>query len=125
MQLTQKHPLNILLGIFNKMTMFLCLFVFFVSFSAWSKPKTQVFYNYTIEGFAQVQIQNKSGKELACWIAIDGFKKKFRLPPATTSQWLTASDKRYDYTSFSTWCDYIELYPQYRKYPTGGDVLGK
>ncbi len=113
-----------LLEFFFKKTRLLFLLLFIcVSFSAFSKPKTEVFYRYTPEGYAQIQVQNKTTAELACWIAIDGYKKKFRLPPLSVTRWFTASDKRYDYTSFSSWCDYIELYPQYKKYPVGGSVI--
>ncbi|GLX78463.1 hypothetical protein tinsulaeT_18030 [Thalassotalea insulae] len=107
----------------QKASLFMLAILFSFPFSATSKPKTEVLYRYTPEGYAQIQVQNKTTKELACWIAIDGFKKKFRLPPLTTSQWFTASDKRYDYTSFSSWCDYIELYPQYKNYSVGGSVI--
>ncbi|WP_286234141.1 hypothetical protein [Thalassotalea sediminis] len=66
-----------------------------------------------------MQVKNESNRELACWVAIDGFKKKFRLPQFTTSQWITVYDKRYNYQNFSTWCDYIERYPEYRQYNRG------
>ncbi|MEW6989656.1 hypothetical protein AADZ91_03110 [Colwelliaceae bacterium 6441] len=90
-----------------------------VSFSAMSKPKIKVIHGYTVDGFARVQIKNETSKQLACWVAIDGFKQKFRLPALSTSRWFTANDKRYNYTNFSTWCDNIDFYPQYLEYPRG------
>ncbi len=104
---------------FKSLRIIFTLSLVIASFSAVSKPKTKVTYGYSPEGYAQVQIQNESAKQLACWVAINGFKKKFRLSPATTSQWIKASDKSFDYTSFSTWCDDIEFYPRYKNYAHG------
>ncbi|XQW85091.1 hypothetical protein ACOYR1_18505 [Thalassotalea piscium] len=89
------------------------------TFSVESKPKTTTLFNKTSEGFIQAKIKNETIKELACYIAIDGFKKKFRLAGQMESQWVTATDKRFSYTNFSTWCDAVEFYPQYKKYKLG------
>mgnify|MGYP000160590106 CR=1 FL=1 len=103
-------------------TFFTILFVIIMvtlTFSADAKPKIKIKYGYSLDGFVRVQVKNETNKDLACWVAIDGFKKKFRLPPKMTSQWVTANDKRYTYTNFSTWCDYIDLHPEYQKYNRG------
>jgi hypothetical protein len=94
------------------------------SFSALSKARIEVINGHNVDGFAQTQIKNETTKELACWVAIDGFKQKFRLPPASTSRWFTANDKRYSYANFSTWCDNIEFYPEYKNYRNGGRAFG-
>lgn len=114
----------------NKLKL-LSLFIFLlsfslllVSFSSFSKPKITILHGNNLEGFARTQVKNETSKELACWVAIDGFKQKFRLPPATTSQWFTANDKRFTYSNFSTWCDFIEFYPKYKNYRVGGKEFG-
>ena len=84
-----------------------------------SKPKTTTLFDKTPNGFVKAKIKNETFEELACYIAIDGYKKKFRLSGQMESQWVTATDKRFSYTSFSTWCDNIEFYPQYKKYKLG------
>ncbi|MDG1751177.1 MAG: hypothetical protein P8I03_05885 [Thalassotalea sp.] len=111
----------------NLSTTFLILFIallVFSSFTALSKAKIEVINGHNAEGFARTQIKNETTKELACWVAIDGFKQKFRLPPASTSRWFTANDKRYSYANFSTWCDNIEFYPEYKNYRNGGKAFG-
>ncbi|MDT0604386.1 hypothetical protein [Thalassotalea castellviae] len=100
---------------------FLC---FFYAISAFSQARIKVINGHNAEGFARTQIKNETTKELACWVAIDGFKAKFRLPPAATSRWFTANDTRYSYANFSSWCDNIEFHPQYKNYPNGGQVFG-
>ena len=84
-----------------------------------AKPKFKTTFGYSLEGYARVQVKNETTKDLACWVAIDGHKKKFRLPPLTTSQWITVRDKRYTYKHFSTWCDFIDYHPEYRNYKNG------
>lgn len=98
--------------------------LFFISFPALSKANIKITNKHNADGFAQVQIKNETAKELACWVAIDGFKQKFRLLPTGSSQWFTANDKRYSYANFSTWCDNIEFYPQYKNYRNGGTAFG-
>jgi hypothetical protein len=68
------------------------------------------------DGFTRAQIINKSGRGLACYISIDGYKIKFHLPPAVTSKWYKATDLRFQHTDFSSWCGYIENHPEYKKY---------
>lgn len=115
--LTNKHSIS------HTMVMIFCLLLIFFSFYAFSKPKTKVYYGYSLEGFARLQVKNETNKELACWVAIDGFKKKFRLPPFAMSRWFTVYDKSYTYENFSVWCDYIELHPEYKNYGVGGEAL--
>ena len=89
------------------------------SVESFAKPKFKSHFGFNIHGFARIQVKNETTKDLACWVAIDGHKKKFRLPALTMSQWYTATDKRYNYQNFSTWCDYIDLHPEYQKYNRG------
>jgi len=76
----------------------------------------EIKHSYTVDGYAQVKVLNNIRKELACYVAIDGHKSKFRLPPLKASRWHIANSKRYNHTNFSTWCDLLEFYPQYKKY---------
>lgn len=84
-----------------------------------AKPKIKIKYGYTLDGFARIQVKNETTTELACWVAIDGFKRKFRLPALTNSLWIETNDKRYTYADLKTWCDYIEFHPSYKKYDRG------
>lgn len=81
-----------------------------------AKPKIKPVFGHNLQGFARVKVINESTADLACYVAINGFKKKFRLPPLKESKWYAATDKRFNYKHFSTWCDYIDLHPEYRKY---------
>ena len=104
----------------KKFLLLICISV--LTFSAWyveSKPRITNTFGYSLTGFARIKIKNETPKNLACWVAIDGFKKKFRLPANTTSQWITTNDKRFNYANFRTWCDYIELHPEYLAYNRG------
>lgn len=91
----------------------------FISSPANSQANTTTLFAKTPEGFIKAKIKNETFAELACYIAIDGYKKKFRLMGNMESKWVTATDKRFAYTSFRTWCDHIEFYPQYKKYNVG------
>jgi len=90
-----------------------------ISFYAHARPKTKTIHGHDLEGFARTKIKNETIKDLACWIALDGHKYKFRLPALAESQWYTANDKGYTYINFKTWCDYIEFHPEYQKYNRG------
>ncbi len=94
----------------------LCLILLITSPISWGKPKTTITFNTTITGFTQVKIKNETFESLACYVAIDGFKEKFQLRPRSASRWITATDKRYNYKNFSTWCDYLVVHPQFNKY---------
>lgn len=104
----------------GKITLLLLLILTFYlpSFSANSKPKVDVEHGHSLGGFARVRILNKITKDLACYIAIDGHKIKIVLPALNTSRWITATDKRFNHTHFSTWCSYLTLHPEYEKYRT-------
>jgi len=91
----------------------------FTSFPVLSKPKFLINYGYSLDGFVRIQVKNETIVDLACWVAIDGFKKKFRLPPYALSQWISANDKRFTYTNFSTWCGYLDSHPEYNDYNRG------
>jgi len=96
---------------------FFAVFVLFVTNMVQAKPKTKTIYGRNLDGFPQVKVKNNTTESLACFVAIDGYKVKFRLPASGQSKWYTASDKRFSYKSFSTWCDFLTLYPEYSKYP--------
>jgi hypothetical protein len=81
-----------------------------------AKPKTKTIYGRSLDGFARVKIKNNTTESLACYVAIDGYKIKFRLMALRESKWYTATDKGYNYRNFSTWCDFLALHPEYLKY---------
>jgi len=91
-------------------------FTFLITDAAQAKPKTKTTYGKSLDGFARVKIKNNTTQNLACYIAINGYKVKFRLPSLRESKWYTATDKRFSYRNFSTWCDYLALHPEYLKY---------
>ena len=82
----------------------------------YAKPKTKTIHGRNADGFSQVRIKNNTTESLACYIAIDGYKVKFRLPALRQSNWYTATDKGFTYRNFSTWCDFLSLHPEYAKY---------
>ncbi|MGB1199639.1 MAG: hypothetical protein ACPG46_11360 [Thalassotalea sp.] len=104
-----------------KWSVLIALMVFFSVFSGVtdSKPKTTIFFEKTAAGFIKAKIRNETAEQLACYIAIDGHKKKFRLSGQMESKWYAATDKRFTHKNFSTWCDYLEFYPQYQHYSLG------
>ncbi|MEI6894046.1 MAG: hypothetical protein V5789_05335 [Colwellia sp.] len=67
-----------------------------------------------INGFAQVQVSNDTAERLICYVAIDGHKLLFYLNAMENSMWYTATDTRFNHTSFSIWCDYLALHPKYQ-----------
>ncbi|MFT5757740.1 MAG: hypothetical protein ACI9LM_002476 [Alteromonadaceae bacterium] len=76
----------------------------------------EIKHEYSIDGYAQVKVLNNIKEEQACYVAIDGYKSKFRLPALKASRWHKATSKHYDHTNFSVWCDLLAFYPQYKKY---------
>ena len=66
--------------------------------------------------FARIKIKNETFEPLACYVAIDGHKVKFKLQGQSSSRWISATDKRFNYQNFSSWCDYLELHPNYQAY---------
>lgn len=95
---------------------FIYLFLFTLSPLASALPKIAIAYNKTAEGFMRTQIKNETLEQLACYVAIDGFKRKYQLRPRSTSRWFTATDTKFNYTDFKIWCDYLEVHPKYRAY---------
>ncbi|MFD2165770.1 hypothetical protein ACFSJY_05785 [Thalassotalea euphylliae] len=100
----------------HRRTFIVGFIVALASFFAFAMPQIKTEFGRTLEGFVRIKVINETPKELACYVAIDGRKIKFRLPALAHSKWYKATDKRYTVKSFSTWCDYIEFHPEYRKY---------
>ena len=92
-----------------------CLLILFSS-HAWCLPKTTLLFDRTAAGFMQVQVKNDTSEDLACYVAIDGHKLRFRLSPRSVSDWFHATDKRFNYRHFSHWCDYLEVHPHFQAY---------
>jgi hypothetical protein len=88
----------------------------FVALQIEGKPHTSSVYSKNLDGNIRVKIVNNMARTLACYIAIDGHKIKFRLLPMQTSKWHSSTHKAYKYTDFSTWCGYIDQYPAYMEY---------
>lgn len=97
---------------------FIPVLIILITNIVYAKPKTKTIYGRTLDGFAQVKIKNNTSDALACYVAIDGYKIKFRLTALRESKWYKATDKRLGYRNFSTWCDYLTLHPEYLKYKT-------
>jgi hypothetical protein len=99
-------------------TLFFAVLILLLTNIVHAKPKTKTIYSRNLDGFAQVKIKNNTTESLACYVAIDGYKIKFRLQALRESKWYTATDKRFQYRSFNSWCDFLTLYPEYLKYQT-------
>ncbi|GAA6171275.1 hypothetical protein NBRC116592_09450 [Colwellia sp. KU-HH00111] len=91
---------------------FIILLLFSSSVAAF--PKISVQHQRSIENLAEIQVTNQTDKTLICYVAIDGHKLFFRLQPQQASLWYTATDPRFNHSQFSTWCDYLVLYPKYK-----------
>lgn len=78
-------------------------------------PKIEVKHQHSQHGFAQVNVTNNTTLNLICSMTIDGHKRMFRLNADKQSKWFTATDKRFNHTHFSVWCDYLSLHPKYQK----------
>ena len=97
----------------------LCFFIILlVAFNALAKPKITIKHQRNAQGFVQVQVSNSIMEKLICHVAIDGHKIKFILMPQQSSQWYTATDTRFNYKSFSIWCDFLDRYPEHQPLPT-------
>jgi len=83
--------------------------------SVLAMPKVTVKHQRNIKGFAEIQVTNATMENLICHVAIDGHKVLFRLKAIGSSKWYTATDKRFNHTNFSVWCDYLKLHPKYQK----------
>ncbi len=94
----------------------MCLGVGFIPLSSQALPKFSVEHGKRPDGTPRVKITNETTATLACYVAIDGHKKKFVLGAYNSSIWYAAANNRYNHTSFRTWCGLLELYPKYEKY---------
>lgn len=94
----------------------LAVILLFVVFHSEAKPHTSTVYSKNLEGHVRVKIINEMSRTLACFVAIDGYKMKFRISALHASKWYSATHKSYKYTDFSTWCGDIKLYPAYLEY---------
>jgi hypothetical protein len=99
-----------------KIIKYLCTTAFVISPVIWALPKITVIFGESSNGFSQVKLKNETEESLACFVAIDGHKVKFWLRMRSTSNWITTTDTRFTYRNFSTWCDYLEVYPNYKAY---------
>ena len=86
------------------------------SFDSSARVKIKIEHGASLDGFAQIRVVNEMTRDLACYVAVDGYKMKFRLPALTPSIWYKVTDKRFDHNSMSTWCDFIALHPEYKNY---------
>ena len=93
----------------------LCLLLL-VPYVYGARPHIETIFGKTNEQLTRAKVINKTSLELACYLAIDGYKIKFRLPPFQASKWYKATDHRYNHRDFSTWCDDIKNYPEFKKY---------
>ena len=103
----------------NIKTLLCCVYLFFLwtfSLPVSALPKINVEHRTNGKGVPSVKITNKTTLTLACFVAIDGYKKRFILQPFNSSKWFSASSNLYKHTNFSTWCDSIEFHPHYEKY---------
>lgn len=94
----------------KKEYLLIAMFSFLLSFSLAAKPTISTMHGKNLAGFARIKVINETTKNLRCYVAIDGKKIKFRLTPRASSKWYAATDKRFNYTHFKTWCDFAELY---------------
>jgi len=83
------------------------------SMSAFASPKFLVQHKRSPKNFSEIQLTNQTSKALLCFVAIDGHKIFFSLQPQQPSKWYKATDQRFNYTNFSTWCDYLSSHPEY------------
>lgn len=88
----------------------LLFLIFFTSFNIKASPKITVSYEVDKQSYSRVKVKNETKRTLGCYVAIDGFKQKFKLASLATSKWYKATDVRFNYTDFSVFCDYIEYF---------------
>jgi len=86
----------------------LLLFLVLVSPFMQAMPKITVSHDINQQQFVRVKVKNETRQVLGCYVAIDGYKQKFTLTALAESRWYKATDRRFKYTDFSVWCDYIE-----------------
>jgi len=103
---------NVVLKLFQA----LFLLFLFVSNISQAMPKIRTEFGRSFDGTVRIKVHNETRRELACYIAVNGKKNKFRLLRLGQSKWYKATDKRTNYKQFSTWCDYIEYHREYSHY---------
>jgi hypothetical protein len=92
-------------------TLACCALLLSVSSISYAKPKTTIEYGYTLDKYPKVRITNDTSVNLLCYVAIDGYKQKFKLTPQAKSKWYKATDKRFTFDNFSIWCDFANNQP--------------
>ena len=78
------------------------------SIDSYASPKISITYDINPQNFARIKVKNETLRVLGCYVAIDGYKKKFTLTALASSRWIRATDTRFKYTDFSVFCDYKE-----------------
>ena len=86
----------------------LVLMLLVVTTIALAGPRISVEYGMDRQKFVKIKVKNETRRTLACYVAINGIKKKFKLTALAKSRWYRATDERFNYTDFSVFCDYIE-----------------
>jgi hypothetical protein len=80
----------------------------FIAVNCYASPKISIIYDVNPQDFARIKVKNETMRTLGCYVAIDGYKKKFTLTALASSKWIKATDTRFKYTDFSVFCDYQE-----------------
>jgi len=93
----------------NKKSIILFIpFLMLTSLFSQAMPKITVSNDINQQQFVRIKVKNDTRSVIGCYVAIDGYKKKFKLTALAESKWYKATDRRFKYTDFSVWCDYIE-----------------
>lgn len=103
----------------TKLSLTYCIIILLLgsfSFDTLALPKVRIDHGKNPQGIPRVSIYNETSLTLACYVAIDGYKKKFVLQPFNSSRWYSATSNLYNHSHFSTWCDSLEFHPEYKKY---------
>jgi len=96
---------RVILSLKCKLTILLC---YIFSINSYASPKISITYDINPQNFAKIKVKNETMRILGCYVAIDGYKKKFTLTALASSRWIKATDTRFKYTDFSVFCDYKE-----------------
>ena len=96
---------GIFLSFFTKAIILLSVFI---SAHCYASPKISITYDISPQNFARIKVKNETMRILGCYVAIDGYKRKFTLSALASSKWIKATDTRFKYTDFSVFCDYKE-----------------
>ena len=80
-----------------------------------AQPDFLVKHKRSLDNYAEIQLVNQTAKALLCHVAIDGHKIRFTLQPRQPSKWYKATDTRFNFKNFSSWCDYLIFHPKYQK----------